>query len=241
MRTEHPTDTEESDRVADENSDPVASKHLQTLRLFKRRADELFSCGLAQREDALKLGQQLHMNLVLNKTTGETSVRDLRQVIPPKEQVAYALTLIRPLTLSKKGDRLAWRTVMTALDFFCPPEDAVNKERIGELREGWSKYPVRRMRIMQAPIDPDAPGPRIDAWDNEIARKFLYGDLVHGDDNAELLEALGDDQVVFSAGAMASDGFILMNNTYEVMHCLRPDIAPEHAHFSRTTVTQQDG
>lgn len=223
----------------DEASDPLLNKHIQTLRLFKRRADEVFSCGLARRDDASKLGQQLHMNFVTDKTTGESSLHDIRQVIPPKEQVAYALTLIRPLTLSKKGDRLAWANILASLAFSCPSEDAVNMQRITELREGWKNYPARRMRIMQEPIDPDAPGPRIDAWDNEIARKFLYGDLVHGDDNAELLEALGDDQVVFSAGAMASDGFILINNTYEVMHCLRPDIAPEHAYFSRTLVTQE--
>ena len=86
---------------------------------------------------------------------------------------------------------------------------------------------------MQAPIDPEAAGVRVNAWDNEIARMFLYGDLVHGDDNAELLDALGDDQVVFSAGAMASDGFMLVNNTYQVMHWLRPDIAPNDAHFSQ--------
>lgn len=218
--------------MADTTDDPLLNKHTQTLRLFKRRADELFSCQLARRDDALKLGQQLHINFVADKTTGQSSVHEIHQVIPPKEQVAYALTLIRPLTLTKKNERLAWVRVLDALDYFCPSGDKRNTERLSELREAWTKYPPRRMRIMQAPIDPDAPGTRVDAWDNEIARKFLYGDLVHGDDNAALLDELGDDQVVFSAGAMASDGFMLVNNTYQVMHWLKPDIAPDHAYFS---------
>lgn len=226
--------------MEDAASDQLAAKHTQTLRLFKRRADELFSCELARRDDAMKLGQQLHMNLVVDKATGKSSLRELRQVIPPKEQVAYALTLIRPLTLTKKGDRLAWVTVIAALEHFCPADDSNRAEHLAQLRESWAKYPVRRMRIMQAPIDPEAPGARVNAWDNDIARMFLYGDLVHGDDNAELLDALGDDQVVFSAGAMASDGFMLVNNTYQVMHWLRPDIAPEDAHFSRLLIEQKN-
>lgn len=218
------------DRV---NEDPVAEKHHQTLRLFKRRAEDIFGCELAQREDALKLGQQFHMNFVVDKRTGASGIRDFRQVIAPKEQVAYALTLIRPLTLTKKGDRLAWVTVLTALEFFCPSERADIRQKLDELRGFWTSYPARRMRIMQGPSDPAVDGPRVDAWDNEIARKFLYGDLVHGDDNAELLDALGDDQVVFSASAMAADGFMLVNNTYQVLHWIRPDIAPNDAHFSR--------
>jgi hypothetical protein len=157
--------------------------------------------------------------------------------IPPKEQVAYALTLIRPLTLVK--DRLAWRTVLSALGASCAESDERNRTRLEELSRAWLSYPVRRMRIMQAPIDPDAPGSRIDSWDSDIARKYLYGDLVHGDDNAELLDALGDDKVTFAAGAMASDGFILVNNTYEVMHTLRPDVAAEPAYFSRLAATHE--
>lgn len=212
---------------------PTAEKHLQTLRLFKRRAEGIFGCELAQREDALKLGQQFHMNLVVDKRTGASGFQGFRQVIAPKEQVAYALTLIRPMTLTKKGDRLAWVTVLTALEFFCPDERVEVREKLRELRGFWAGYPARRMRIMQGPSDPAADGARIDAWDNEIARKFLYGDLVHGDDNAELLDALGDDQVVFSASAMAADGFMLINNTYQVLHWLRPDIAPDDAYFSQ--------
>ena len=215
----------------DRASDQLAARHTQTLRLFKRRAEELFSCELARRDDAMNLGQQLHMNFVVDQATGQSSLAGIRQVIPPKEQVAYALTLIRPLTLTKKGDRLAWVTVLAALEYFRPADATNVSEHLTQLRENWAQYPPRRMRIMQAPIDPEAAGVRVNAWDNEIARMFLYGDLVHGDDNAELLDALGDDQVVFSAGAMASDGFMLVNNTYQVMHWLRPDIAPNDAHY----------
>lgn len=207
------------------------AQHEQTLRLFKRRAEDVFTCELAGREDALKLGQQLHFNLVIDKTTGESHVEGLRMTIPPKEQVAYALTLIRPLTLAK--DRLAWSRVLDALEAFRSAADGTNLTRIEELRAAWSSYPQRRMRIMQGPVDPASPAPRVDSWDNDIARKYLYGDLVHGDDNAELLDALGDSQVTFAASAMASDGFILVNNTYEVAHSVRPDIVPEAAHFTQ--------
>ena len=172
-------------------ADDKKAQHEQTLRLFKRRAEGIFGCELAQREDALKLGQQIHLNLIVDKATGGSHVENLRLTIPPKEQVAYSLTLIRPLTL--KSDRLAWNKVLPALEAFRSEGDSKNHERLAELNAAWSSYPVRRMRIMQAPIDPDAVGPRIDSWDNDIARKYLYGDLVHGDDNAELLDALGDD------------------------------------------------
>jgi hypothetical protein len=213
------------------------AQHEQTLRLFKRRAEDIFGCELAHRADALKLGQQIHFNVVVNKKTGERHVEGLRMASPPKEQVAYALTLIRPLTLVR--DRLAWSGVLDALKAFCPDEIKGNAVRINDLRTAWSSYPQPRMRIMQGPVDPDADGLRIDSWDNDIARKYLYGDLVHGDDNAELLDALGDLQVTFAASAMASDGFILVNNTYEVMHELRPDIAPESAYFTQLVATRQ--
>ena len=95
------------------SEDPVAERHHQSLRLFKRRAEDIFGCELAQREDALKLGQQFHINFVVDKRTGASGFRNFRQVIAPKEKVACALTLIRPLTLTKKGDRLAWVTVLT--------------------------------------------------------------------------------------------------------------------------------
>lgn len=208
------------------------AKHEQTLRLFKRRAEAIFECELARRDDADRLGQQMHVTFSLDKTTGQTSLAEIRMLVPPKEQVAYALTLIRPLTLTKKGDRLAWVTVLAALEQFCAADSREMRNRIEDLRKAWKAYPARRVRIMQEPIDPSN-GPSVDAWDNEIARAFLYGDLVHGDDKAELLDALGDDEVVFAASAMASDGFRLINNTYQVMHFVRPDIAPENAYFTQ--------
>lgn len=55
---------------------------------------------------------------------------------------------------------------------------------------------------------------------------LLYGDLVHGDDYTEMLDALGDQRVLFAACAMASDGFLLVSSTYQVLHWLRPDVAP---------------
>lgn len=225
------------DNLEKVSSTASANDHDQTLRLFKRRGDDLFACALALRDDALELGQQLHMTLRVDKATGQTSVTELRQVVPPKEQVAYALTLLRPLTL--KSDRLAWPKVIDALAQCSANAAGARSEEIAELRAAWDLYPAPRMRIMQAPIDPASGDPSVDAWDNEIARKFLYGDLVHGDDNAELLDALGDDQVIFSAAAMASDGFRLVNNTYQVMHWLRPDIAPTEARFSERAQSEQ--
>lgn len=201
----------------------------QTLRLFRRRAEDVFACDLARRDDALRLGQELQFNLLVDRKSGETRVADLRQTIPPKEQVAYALTLLRPFTL--KNDRLAWRKVISALDAQTSETPSL-KPKIDSLRAMWEKYPQRRMRIMQGSIDPDSKEPTVDAWDDEIARRYLYGDLVHGDDNAELLDALGNDQVIFAASAMVSDGFILVNNTYQVLHWLRSDIAPEGAFFT---------
>lgn len=220
------------------SSNTNTSDHDQTLRLFKRRADDLFECSLAQREDSLELGQQLHMKLRVDKETGRTLVTELRQAIPPKEQVAYALTLLRPLTLKK--DRLAWPKVLNALEQSSSGAAGAHVQMLSELRTAWDSYPARRMRIMQAPIDSIDAEPTVDAWDNEIARKFLYGDLVHGDDNSDLLDALGDDQVVFSAAAMASDGFRLVNNTYQLMHWLRPDVAPEEAFFSLRASAAQE-
>lgn len=177
------------------------------------------------------------MTLRVDKETGQTSVTELRQVVPPKEQVAYALTLLRPLIL--QSDRLAWAKVLDALAEFSTDAATGHSKKITELRSAWGSYPARRMRIMQAPIDQTGGETTVDAWDNEIARMYLYGDLVHGDDNAELLDALGDDQVIFSAAAMASDGFRLVNNTYQVMHWLRPDIAPAGAFFSQRATSEQ--
>lgn len=203
----------------------------RTLMLFKRRADDILTCELAQRDDVLNLGKQFTVNVEQRLSTGRTRMVDFHRVVPPKEQVAYALALIRPLTLA--SDRIASKKILDALRANCPADDALNGERIATLRSAWAGYPSPRMNITQAPIDPVSDGPRVDVWDNEIARKYLYGDLVHGDDNAELLDALGEPTVLFAASAMASDGFMLVNNTYEVMHCLRSDIAPDHAHISK--------
>lgn len=180
----------------------------------------------------------MNFTLRVDKRTGEASAHEFRVTVPPKESVAYALALIRPLTL--KSDKLAFGKVLAALDAFRPKDDDRSKGAIEELQLAWESYPARRMRIMKAPLNPSAEGVRVDAWDNEIARAYLYGQLVHGDDNAELLDALSDKQVVFAASAMVADGFKLVNNTYEILHWLRPDIAPEHAFFTARVAAAQE-
>lgn len=211
------------------SSAPLRDKHERTLELFERRARSIFDCELARRDDALEMGKQLQLT-VKHAPAEKSSIQELSMVVPPKESVAYAMTLIRPFTLN--NDRIRYSNVMSALRYFIPEDSGSIEEVIDGLNLAWEEYPFRRMQTTHSQVGPDnILSPEISAWDNHIARKFLYGDLVHGDDNAELLDALGEEQVVFAASAMVSDGFILVNNTYQVLHELRPDLAPRNAYF----------
>lgn len=176
------------------------------------------------------MGKQLQLT-VTDAPAEEMTIQELSMVVPPKENVAYAMTLIRPLTLKNK-DRLRYSNVISALRYFIPEDSGSLEEVIDGLDLAWEKYPFRRMQTSRLQVGPDdALIPEVSAWDARIARDFLYGDLVHGDDNAELLDALGQEQVLFAASAMVSDGFILVNNTYQVLHEIRPDLAPNNAYF----------
>lgn len=199
-----------------------------TLKQLKRRADRIFDSELARRPDALQLGQQFKMQIQVDNKTGESSMTGFSREIPPREPVSYALTLLRPFELMR--DELYWKKVLAALETQFAVGDEQFSNEMEQLRAGWSAYPIRRVRIMQGPTGSTTP--TIDMWDDEVARSYIYGDLVHGDNNDEILEALGDEEVLFAASAKASDGFILVNNTYQFLHRVRPDIAPRDAYFS---------
>lgn len=171
----------------------VQPDYTQTLRLFRRRAELLLECELARRDDAMTLGTTLGVDLVAGENN-RMVFSGLRMTVPPREQVGYAITLIRPFTLQR--DHLAWTKILDALDACCPQTDTSASLHLADLRAAWDGYPYRRARYQVAPISPGGPGPRLDLWDDEISHMLLYGDLVHGDDYTEMLDALGDQRVL---------------------------------------------
>lgn len=195
-------------------------QHDKTTQLFIRRAARIFDSGFAKRPDALALGTQIKVRITEGWPGAQMSFGDL----PDEETIAHVVVLLRPFTLAK--DTLAHSKVRAALRSFPGAADPRIAAHLDNLDKDWRGYPAARWQIMagnqvtgEMTLKP--------IWDSEIARKWLYSDLVHADDEADILDALGDPEIRQAGCAMARDGLILVANTWWLAHQLRPDLAPE--------------
>lgn len=196
-------------------SRPSTEEDAQRLRQFKRRADSVLGCSLAQEDEAPILGRRLRIRLVDGK------LESLKATLPDKESVATALTLLRPITLERED--IFHAKVMGALSRLSTDESLTQALR--DTKKFWKGYPSATVQMMRGMVG--VPEPEVSTWNNELAQAWVYGELVHADDHSALLDALGEEFILFSAGAMASEGFALVSNTLWLMHQIRPDIQPE--------------
>ncbi|MFD0557054.1 hypothetical protein FB566_2309 [Stackebrandtia endophytica] len=201
----------------------LPERHVRTLTGFERTAERVFTTELARREDATRLGRELQLGFGTDSETGDVAAQRLRLPSPAAKPVALALQLLRPLTTCVDHNEPMWSEVMSALDFHRPPDDMAITERVSTLRDRWARYPAPRLQFTLSAETTD------EESHDEPARRFLHGDLGDG----ELLAALEDDHIRYAACSVVSDGFLLVNSTYQVLHRLRRDIAPEDGYFSR--------
>ncbi|GAB3586337.1 hypothetical protein [Calidifontibacter terrae] len=193
----------------------VTAMHEKRLKAFKRRADEIRSCRLFQHPYALLWGKQL---IVEVRSDGQNRIG---RNLPTKAEVAYAVTLIRALTLN--DENIYHQKVLGSIKHFA---DESLHDRIKATKKAWKEYPPRSMQlILGREDDPDW---QVETWDNDLANAFVYGNLVHATaEQADLVDEFAEEDVLFAASGAMSTAFMLVHNTVWLLHQVRPDLQDE--------------
>lgn len=155
----------------------MASKHWFTIDEFRDRAERVLSSRIAQREDLATIGST--MQLLLSAQQGR---HQISFEYPPIEDIESAAARIRPLFLER--DPVFHGKVANAISGLAqgaPDEQrAVIKvcKKAWVAHEGSSRWQMISSRVEGPPL--------MDRMrtDREIARDFIYGDLVHADAEA---------------------------------------------------------
>lgn len=157
---------------------PSASDCWRCVDLFLERADLVLDSELVRREDLATLGST--MKLIASVEDGSTSWRR-DQAVPPDYYVESAATRVRPF-FNNDDPVFHGRVTNALLNLLTDTTPAEVKQVLRSLKKAWAKDEDNYRWSMGVAIAGDPPGQML--TDRQIARDWLYADLVHADADA---------------------------------------------------------
>ena len=157
---------------------PSASECWFTIDEFLDRAALVLDSEIARREDLATLGST--MNLVASVQKGETTWR-MERSVPPDFLIESAATRVRPL-FTNDDPVFHGRVTNALLGLLTDTTPASVKQGLRSLKKAWAQDEDHYRWSLGIATAGDPPGQM--RTDRQIARDWLYGDLVHADAEA---------------------------------------------------------
>ena len=148
-----------------------------TIDQFMGRADRVLNSSIARRQDLATVGTTL--NLIASLSDGETSWQ-ISYSNPPEADIESAAVRVRPLFLDQ--DPVHYGRVTNAMAGLAQSAPQRERDLIKVLKKAWRCHDEGYRWAMTS--SGDAGGSGVWRNDREIARDFLYGELVHADVDA---------------------------------------------------------
>jgi hypothetical protein len=172
-----------------------------TLDEFRERAERVLSSAIAQRDDLATVGTTAR--IIASVVDGATRYTIQRRV-PRDADIESAATRVRPLFLEQ--DPVFHGKVMNAISGLAQAgADDEQKATIRSLRDAWRSFEKSRRWAVGVSKEPSITHGQMRS-DREIARDFLYGDLVHADPEArKRLRHISEDERLLAAVVWVAD------------------------------------
>lgn len=167
----------------------LKSRHEATLRAFVPRARRVESHSLVVDNEALDAFANGRLTLELTRQ-GASIV----QKLPPEEQLESLAARVRPLLLQKEPTHNS--RVTNALSYFARSDDSL-REPIHGLKSRWAALRPDSKSLLgySAQVMASADAEVESMTDLQLAYAWLYGDVVHGDqDRLKQARAFGLDE-----------------------------------------------
>jgi len=182
-----------------------------TLDQFHDRAQRVLDCRIAQREDLATLGTQIHVLLSVQQGRHQVTWEAAGE-----EEIESAAVRIRPLFL--KDETVFHAKVMNALLHLTQQGPDSHRALLREGKKAWAGHKGGyRWKMTSAIVDgPPLMGRMLS--DREIARDFMYGDLVHADPDARArLKHVPMEDRLWAAASWITDAIKLTETTRRII------------------------
>lgn len=203
--------------------------HEQRLRLADERARRVLEASLASRPDVVSMG--MRVNMLIDKRDG--SVDSVSFPTMDWEALGYLAMESRPFTLAR--EEVQFEKVARSLRRFATTEpQQVMSAQLDRLREQ-SGHP-RMYFYMARRTDGQEliPGGTTDA---KVGDRVLYSQLVHADDESDLLQHIDTDTQGWALAGMVGDWVALIAHYQWITHMIRPDLCPHLSSWAGTPRT----
>lgn len=181
-----------------------------TVEAFRDRAERILRCQIAQREDLATIGTTLQVVLLLDGS----GMSRLERQRPTDMEIDQAAALCRPLFLEQDSvSHLKVTKAISGLVHEGRTASPGQAELLKALRKAWQDHEGAWRWKVGSSRD-NSPGAQELRTDRQIARDFLYGDLVHADADARRrLRLVPEDERFVAAGVWATDAVRLVQAT----------------------------
>lgn len=196
------------------------------------RIQQALETSLAQDPQVITMGTQVHVFMHVNKKKGKQVDCEIRLDEIDPEKLAFLAIKLRSFLL--KSEDIYYNDTIKALCRFAKNDQ--QKRFIEQLKPLWKACSRSRMFTFAANAQGEEliPG---GAGDAHIGDRVLYSQLIHADDESELLDHIGADWQQWSLAALVGDWTAMVAHQQHVMRLIRPDLIPKRTAWAGNALT----
>lgn len=196
------------------------------------RIQQALETSLAQDSQVISMGTQIHLSLRIDSKTGKQLNSEIRLDEISPERLAYLAIKLRPFLL--ESEDIYYQDTIKALRRFAKNDQQMRF--VEQLKPLWEACSRSRMFtfVANARGEELIPG---GAGDAHIGDRVLYSQLIHADDESELLDHIGADWQQWSLAALVGDWTAMVAHQQHVMRLIRPDLIPERTAWAGNALT----
>lgn len=176
---------------------------------------------------------QLTMDLLLERSTGNVSIKGLKHELPDRHSLELTAVYARPFTL--KQEAIYGPDVASSLLHFAALDD--QQRAVEQLKHLWNEQPFNRVQFFAQKADGTPLLPEGGAWNGQIGDRVLYSKLVHADDAREILSQVDDGHQLWSLASVVGDWLAIIAHQQAILQWVRPDICPELTAWAGSSTT----